>query len=314
MNHRFIFPLLLTVALVACSNESKHNPSETNNTASPTASVSLATFNEPEPTDWYEKYAWLNRQAQAQLQQADAAQANRLYDQYRNQTDAVLQAINEQEATFLENYADDANWQNDETASQPQATAQLLAKQQQLAQFGLRYVEIGAGMAEIAPLSDTETKLFADKVSPDYRAFITQEEHENKQLADTDNAIVISWAELGKRVAFWEQFVQQQPTSPLTEEAKQRLTWYTDAFLFGLANTPVQDGSQLPEGATQDEAKRIYDEMQYAWQIFERQYPHSPITPHLAHARTIAALSDDEREVAIETWRTQQRGTAASQP
>lgn len=312
MNFRFALSLICCSILAACSQQetaptapssapSQAVPAQ----ASPVQAASIAAFNEPKPTDIYQQYAWLNRRAQAQLANANAAQANQLYDAYRIDSDAILQAINDQELSFLENYTDDQYWQNDAKASEPQPTAAMLQKQQHLAQFGLRYVDVGEGMAEIAPLAKTETQLFADKVSPDYQMYILQQDHENNQLAASDAAIVISWAELGTRVAFWESFIQTYPQSPLISEAKSRFVWYSNAFFFGLDNTPVADGLQLEKGATQDEAIRIFDEINHAWTVFERQHPQSRITALLPKVRQIATLSEEDRITAIQQLRQQ---------
>ncbi|XXQ67291.1 hypothetical protein ACKLNO_06470 [Neisseriaceae bacterium B1] len=316
MKRHFILSTILITTLSACFQQENTPavPASAPTITAPTQ-LTIAAFNEAKPADIYQQYAWLNRRAQAQLAHANVAQANQLYDAYRVETDAVLQAINDQELPFLENYADDQYWLNDETASEPKPSPALVQKHQQLAQFGLRYVDIGEGMAEIAPVANTETQLFGGKVSPDYQAYIQQQDHENNQLADSDAAIVISWTELAARVAFWEKFVQDHPQSPFASDAQQRLMWYANAFLFGLDNTPVEDGSQFPKGEAQDEAKRIFDEINHAWNVFERQYPQSRITPLIAQARQIATLSADERINAMQQLRGQQIGLlAASAP
>lgn len=294
--------------MVACSQQESNSP--VNQAASIETSrlpsVINNSFSEAKPTDIYEQYAWFNRKTAADLKQVKQhEQANRIYDDYREQTDELLEKINQAQSDLLEDYYADQWWQYDEAKQQTEPSSALLAKKQYLDKIGLQYIDVGEGMAEIIPKPNTEPDLFAQKVSSDYRAFIVQQDSQNNQLAFSNETILIPWIQLGERVAFWEKFVQDYPQSALLNEAKQQLAWYADAFLFGLDNMPIQTAAGLPEGEIRNEAQRFMDEVSHAWNVFTTQNPQSKITPLITQARQIAELPDEERLAAIRKFRQQ---------
>lgn len=305
-------PLYLSIFVLAlssgCSQESipKHesgSASAASNTVAG-ASVAAAIFDEPRPSDMYRQFAWLQRKTAAELAAApNQAAGDRIYDAYRQQSNALLNQINEAQTDVLQDFYVGRLWTYDEKKQELLPTDELKQKQAHLAQVGLRYADVGEGMAEIMPQGGLVPQLFADKVSPDYQAYIRQQDFENQNLATADAALVIPWTEIGERVAFWENFIAQYPQSAWHHEAKQLFAFYSSAFLFGLDNTPVIDPKPFKQGDVKDELLRGYEEINHAWQVFVRQYPQSRVSAWVPQAQQIAALPDEARLAAIRQWR-----------
>lgn len=307
MNRCTLF-ILSCLTLAACQDNTSHNPTSASQLAASTSqhtNQTIPPFNEAKPTDIYQQYAWLNRKTAAQLAQTTPEQANKLYDAYRQESDEILQQINNKEIDLLQNYTADQYWTLNEASGIPTPTPIMQHKQNELAKVGLRLVDVGGGLAEIAAAKNTESLLFADKVSPDYRDFIQQQDIESNTLAEIDDAIVIPWADLGARVAFWEKFIKQYPQSPLAQEAQQRMQWNAAAFLFGTKNTPIEVAPLQPKGDIQEEVARNFDEINHAWTVFSRQYPQSPITALIPEAAKVTQLPLEARFDAIQTLRHQ---------
>ncbi|MFD2907677.1 hypothetical protein ACFSX9_02910 [Flavobacterium ardleyense] len=148
---------------------------------------------------------------------------------------------------------------------------------------------IGEGITELRTVPSHYYKLFKNIVSVDYKDFIKQETVEEESLYSSDGGIVVSFEEVGNRVAFWEKFISKYPSSSLLSNAKERYLNYLSDFLFGLDNTPTFENNI------------IYPEILNTHNSFIRKYPKSETSRKINELKSLLTLeinnSDEYRKI-----------------
>ncbi|WP_303065244.1 hypothetical protein [Alysiella sp.] len=300
MRLQYLIFSLVWCLLAACSDEKTESSSAS---AAPVVSVpskqKVAVVSAE--TNVYAHYANINQAALAKLKNLSPVQADQFYIEYRKQVITALEAINAQEQLFLDDFLNDANWDYDAISRQSKPSANMQKHINHLNEYGLRYEDLGGGVAAIVPKVGIETELFATKTTSEYRDFILQQDRESTLVDSMDGAVVVSWRELADRAAAWERFVQNYPNSALLDEAEQKFQWNTYLFLFGLDNTPVEAVEyDEPEA---EQLRQFYREIEAEWARYEQHYPRSRIVPMLAEARQIALLEGEARLDAVKRFR-----------
>lgn len=268
-----ILSVFALCVLAACSQQQS-----TPATASSAIAPIVAT--EPKPSDIYEQLGWLYRQTQAKLANTTPEQADKIYLDYREESKKIIQQINEKELIPLIILF-----------SEEKATPDIKNKVQDLAKWQLEITDVNMDIT-IRVIPAYEVALFANKVSPATQQFIEIQAEHDKKMVFGDAVILVSWQELGKRVADWEQFVQNNPQHPLAADANKQFEMYANAYLFGSDNTPVvnvgKDDPQLSD--IYEEYKKIDQE----WQHFAQQYPNSKLTPLFDQVRELVKKNNEE--------------------
>ena len=263
----------LLVGLSACQEEStapKPNAlsKESPSTNRPPDSVVAAQAIAPMPKDIYQRFVWYGNETKKQLTHSTPQQIHALYTQLIAQQSPLLETMMTQQTAFLDNYYAPEYWQQ-KCNECVRPSALLLAKQQQMARFGLEYWEIGEGIVLIRPQADYYLKLFGADAPADMQAYLKIRSKQDKVLDQSDAGLIISFAELGQRIHEWEQFLDTYPKSPLAKEAKIQYAIYQNWFLLGLDNTPAYHREAEGEGA------QVEPEAEAAWTKYQQRYPNS---------------------------------------
>lgn len=196
------------------------------------------------------------------LTTASPEEANRLYDELKEKHSAILAAINELELNVTSDYY---SIYNDENGNPKPVADSLREKKQVLKDVGLEFSDVGEGMADISPIPDFYLKIFKNYVTPDYRDFLALQSADDAVLWNADAGIIISWADLGKRIINWENFIMKYPRSRLYALARLNYLQYRYSYLFGMDNTPTHE----------HESVTLYPEIAEEFKSFVAKYPAS---------------------------------------
>ena len=82
---------------------------------------------------------------------------------------------------------------------------------------------------------------FGTFLSDDWKKYLKQCEHEEKNQFTDDAAVMISWEALRERVVFWENFLDEYPDFLEKSTAKEYLSRYAYTYLRGSGNSPIYD-------------------------------------------------------------------------
>lgn len=118
---------------------------------------------------------------------------------------------------------------------------------------GLTTVYAGEGLWTVEPRPGFYSEQFGTMLPPSTVAFLELDEVERNKPWLADGALVVSIEELGRRTAEWEAYVENNPDSLFSGEAKLRFNRAVQALLLGTNNTPHYDNVT---GLVRDEALR----------------------------------------------------------
>ncbi|WP_107688504.1 hypothetical protein [Neisseria wadsworthii] len=254
----------------------------------------------PMPEDLLQQFVWHTEQVRRRLQQATPEEANQLYETHKEMLEhyneqieksGLLDRLAHERKAFLDHYHDDANWIINPATDERKPAPALKKKQEEMAAIGLEYVDMYDGPVSIRAEPDYYRKLFGEKVSPDFARFIEFEAQERSDPSWGEADVMVSWPELGKRLAAREAFTRQYPQSRLVKRMKEEHMYYQYMFLLGMENTLAFD----------DEGKQIRPEVAKAWQDFAKHHPESPTTA------LIRRIENQNYEQAIKTVQTAQK-------
>jgi len=84
-------------------------------------------------------------------------------------------------------------------------------------------------------------KRFASILTEPYRQYFNNRTKEIKEGFSEDAGLLISWEQLRKRIARWEQFLKSYPNFEETSEVQAYLNRYIGTFLSGMDNSKIYD-------------------------------------------------------------------------
>jgi len=84
-------------------------------------------------------------------------------------------------------------------------------------------------------------KEFTSSLSDEWKKFLEQSSHEKKNRFMGDDAVMISWEDLEKRVIFWEKFLNDHPDFVKKSTVSDTLLLYSATYLKGSGNSPIYD-------------------------------------------------------------------------
>lgn len=91
---------------------------------------------------------------------------------------------------------------------------------------------------------------------------------ESEQSFASDAGLIITWDELASRINTYEAFLAKYPGSKYRGEIQRYLLYYTEAYLFGLDNTPVFDF----------ESDEIKEDVQKSYKDSLKAYPNTELS------------------------------------
>lgn len=254
---KFFTLMTLGLVLFSCKDEDK-KPVSKKNTA-PTAAVKDTTQTvQADSSDLLELFSKNEEEVASKLKTITNEEANELYEKYFLENNILLHQIEQRESNALNNFYS-------EKAADKKNIKLLNEK---LLKHKLEFEEIGEGYVEITTKNDFYYALFRDYVTSDYKRFLYLKSEENKFLYSADAGLAISFEDLGDRIISWENFINQYPTSKLTEQVTEEYKSYQLDYLRGLDNTPTVENAHTE--------KYIYPENIQEFNRFLKKYPTSP--------------------------------------
>jgi hypothetical protein len=115
------------------------------------------------------------------------------------------------------------------------------------------------GMTYIQPDFDVVNSWFAPYVSPALKEYLEQLNKENKEGFAADAGLVISPEQYADRVIWWENFIKNNPSFVLLDEAKEKQKHLLTFFILGMDNTPIRS---YKDGSLEPYYKTAYDYLQ----------------------------------------------------
>jgi len=106
--------------------------------------------------------------------------------------------------------------------------------------IGLR-LDQSEGMYYVEADSAWFLKEFTSSLSDEWKKFLEQSSHEKKNRFMGDDAVMISWEDLEKRVIFWEKFLNDHPDFVKKSTVSDTLLLYSATYLKGSGNSPIYD-------------------------------------------------------------------------
>lgn len=116
---------------------------------------------------------------------------------------------------------------------------------------GITIIYEGEGTADLDMTSSFFVDLFKGHLSSELSDLLTLKHEENSIMYSNDGGIIISFEELGDRLARWQMFLTKHPASRYYAFVNNRFTSYLIDFMKGQDNTPVfrvfEDSTVEPE-------------------------------------------------------------------
>ncbi|VXC24666.1 conserved hypothetical protein [Flavobacterium sp. 9AF] len=253
-----IFIAILPFLLFSC-NDKKDNSLKQEEIIVNDTLVQKDTLVENNSSEFLDLFSKRKQEIILKLEKLTNEEADKLYEEYFEENQSILNKINENESNLLENF-----YSEDENAIK---VKNLIDK---LDEHDLRIEELGEGYVEISPKPDFYYKIFKNQVSDDYKSYLYIISEENKELYSADAGLAISFKDLGDRIIAWENFMSQFPNSTLLQSVKEVYKSYQWDYLLGLDNTPTT------EKYSDKEDIYIYEENLNEFNRFLKEYPNSP--------------------------------------
>ena len=206
----------------------------------------------------FEDFANSKKSIVEKLKSVNKEEANKLYKQYIEDTQIILNDIDSETWEFLENMYSHENEEDNFTEKDVEDLNKLLKK------YSLTLYDAGEGITQINGGPGFYYNIFKDYVSDEYKEylqFITKEEEEPYQA---DAVIMIPFENLAERIITLENFLNKYPNSTLKDEVEESLKWYRLNYLLGADSTRTMEGNT------------ILEEYREEYNRFMKKYPNSP--------------------------------------
>lgn len=211
-----------------------------------------------------EKIALEKKNIEQKLLETSPDEANKLYQDFYKNVKTILTELNNIEVKTLETYYDET----------PNSKLNIKNLFHIIRKYALYLKEVGEGFVEIETKPDYFYKIFKNFTTKDYEVYLNQKAIENETIYAQDAGLVISFKDLGERIIFWENFLNEYPDSTLKNEVFEDYKYYQDNFLFGMDNTPTYE---VDYNINENKIKYIYPENITEFNNFKKNYPNSPL-------------------------------------
>ena len=192
------------------------------------------------------------------LKTLNKEEANKFYEDYLESNNEILEKINENDYTMLDNafYIGEGDIDKEKLNKQNKF----------LDNYGLEVVEIEEGFM-LTEKKDFYYNIFKNYVSDDYRDFIKLCS-EDIDYIDYFSSLEEHPEIIADKVINWEKFLEKYPDSKLEEKANNIYYSYRDDYI--LALTSSQTTEVLKNGKINEDVKEL--------NRFKNKYPNSPTT------------------------------------
>ena len=206
----------------------------------------------------FEEFKMIKEETIEVLKNSSQEEANKMYKDYLEDNNKILEKINENDYTML-----DWVFYNEEGYPDKE----IIKKQNEyLNNYGLEVVEIEEGFM-LTEKKDFYYNIFKNYVSDDYRDFIKLCS-EDIDYIDYFSSLEEHPEIIADKVINWEKFLEKYPDSKLRKKANDICYSYRDDYI--LALTSSQTTEVLKNRKINEDVKEL--------NRFENKYPNSPTT------------------------------------
>ena len=197
------------------------------------------------------------------LKTLNKEEADKLYEQYLERNNIILENLNIEHDKFLSGGINDIY--NKDTAENFTDEEMKIANKF-LNKYDLELWYFARGSYIIREVPDFYYKTFKDYVTDDYQEYLKITSNENEEHYVADSGLCITLEELGDRIVTWENFLEKYPNSKLNDKVNNICNSYRRDYILG-----------VPGG--------IYDYKESAeeYNRFIKKYPDSPTTELLGY-------------------------------
>ena len=206
----------------------------------------------------FEEFKMIKEETREVLKNSTQEEANKMYKDYLEDNNKILEKINENDYTML-----DWVFYNEEGYPDKE----MIKKQNEyLNNYGLEVVEIEEGFM-LTEKKDFYYNIFKNYVSDDYRDFIKLRS-EDIDYIDYFSSLEEHPEIIADKVINWEKFLEKYPDSKLKKKANDICYSYRGDYIIALTSLPTTEA--LKNGKINEDVKEL--------NRFIKKYPNSPTT------------------------------------
>ena len=206
----------------------------------------------------FEEFKMIKEETSEVLKNSTQEEANKMYKDYLEDNNKILEKINENDYTMLDNafYIGEGDIDKEKLNKQNKF----------LDNYGLEVVEIEEGFM-LTEKKDFYYNIFKNYVSDDYKEFLKLRSEDIDYFEDS-NSFDKYLEIIADKIVAWEKFLEKYPDSKLKRKAQNMSYTYRAGYIFRLTSSETRES--LMNGKANDAVKEF--------NRFIKKYPNSPTT------------------------------------
>ena len=206
----------------------------------------------------FEEFKMIKEETSEVLKNSSQEEANKIYKNYLEDNNKILEKINENDYTMLDNtfYIGEGDIDKEKLNKQNKF----------LDNYGLEVVEIEEGFM-LTEKKDFYYNIFKNYVSDDYKEFLKLRSEDIDYFEDS-NSFDKYLEIIADKIVAWEKFLEKYPDSKLKRKAQNMSYTYRAGYIFRLTSSETRES--LMNGKANDAVKEF--------NRFIKKYPNSPTT------------------------------------
>ena len=204
----------------------------------------------------FEEFKMIKEETSEVLKNSTQEEANKMYKDYLEDNNKILEKINENDYTMLDNafYIGEGDIDKEK----------LNKQNKYLDNYGLEVVEIEEGFM-LTEKKDFYYNIFKNYVSDDYKEFLKLRSEDIDYFEDS-NSFDKYLEIIADKIVAWEKFLEKYPDSKLKRKAQNMSYTYRAGYIFRLTSSETRES--LMNGKANDAVKEF--------NRFIKKYPNSP--------------------------------------
>ena len=204
----------------------------------------------------FEEFKMIKEETSEVLKNSTQEEANKMYKDYLEDNNKILEKINENDYTMLDNafYIGEGDIDKEKLNKQNKF----------LDNYGLEVVEIEEGFM-LTEKKDFYYNIFKNYVSDDYKEFLKLRSEDIDYFEDS-NSFDKYLEIIADKIVAWEKFLEKYPDSKLKRKAQNMSYTYRAGYIFRLTSSETRES--LMNGKANDAVKEF--------NRFIKKYPNSP--------------------------------------
>ena len=206
----------------------------------------------------FEEFKMIKEETSEVLKNSTQEEANKMYKDYLEDNNKILEKINENDYTMLDNafYIGEGDIDKEKLNKQNKF----------LDSYGLEVTQIEDGFM-LTEKKDFYYNIFKNYVSDDYKEFLKLRSEDIDYFEDS-NSFDKYLEIIADKIVAWEKFLEKYPDSKLKRKAQNMSYTYRAGYIFRLTSSETRES--LMNGKANDAVKEF--------NRFIKKYPNSPTT------------------------------------